>query len=66
MAAPLIWMAVYLTLGALVLLVCYNSPACRRSHRMERNQRITRMFSAPGKNPAEPLPGAPERVPTPR
>ncbi len=46
MAAPVLWLAIYLTVGALVLCACYNSSACLLRARMERNTRITSMLSS--------------------
>jgi hypothetical protein len=61
MAAPLLWLALYLAAGALVLWACYNSSACRVRSRIERNHRITSAFGAQPPEPANP-----ERVPTSR
>lgn len=61
MLAPLLWLALYLSAGALVLWACYNSSACRIRSRVERNHRIT---SALGSRPA--VPEKPERVPVSR
>ena len=61
MAAPLLWLALYLSAGALVLWACYNSSACRVHSRMQRNHRITSAF---GSHPAVPV--KPERVPVSR
>lgn len=64
MAAPLIWLAVYLLAGSLVLWACYNSSFCRLSSRMERNQRITGLFSVSDQQP--PVPSTPEPAHTAR
>jgi hypothetical protein len=62
-AAPLIWLTVYLAIGTLVLLACSRTPACRYAHRMERNRRITGLFSFSAKRPDGPVPGPVQRVP---
>jgi hypothetical protein len=40
MVTPLLWLAMYLSVGVLVLLACYHSSACRVSSRLERNRLI--------------------------
>lgn len=66
MAVPMTWLAVYLAVGALVLLACSHTQACRLTHRMERNQRIFRMFLFSGKASDVPPPGAAARMPASR
>jgi hypothetical protein len=61
MAGPLLWLALYLAAGALVLWACYNSSACRVRSRIERNHRITSAFA-----PHPAAPAHPERVPASR
>lgn len=63
MAAPLIWLTFYLSAGALLLWACYNSSFCLVSTRVERNRRITGIFSASDQTAP---PATSERVPTPR
>lgn len=65
MEAPLIWLAVYLSAGSLVLWACYRTSVCRLGSRAERNERIAGLFSGSGR-PKRPLPVTPERAPAPR
>lgn len=63
MATPLIWLAIYLSAGSLVLWACYRTSACRLGSRVDRNNRIAALF---GGGPDKPLPVAPERASSPR
>jgi hypothetical protein len=65
MAAPLIWLAFYLSAGSLVLWACYRTSACRLGSRVERNERIAGLLSGSGE-PKGPLPAIPERAPASR
>lgn len=40
MVAPVLWLAFYLSAGALLMLACYNSSTCRIGARLERNRII--------------------------
>ncbi|CAN5849388.1 hypothetical protein BH23ACT12_BH23ACT12_23190 [soil metagenome] len=52
MTAPVIWLAFYLSAGALVLWACYHTSACRLQLRLERNRRMASgIVSAPGSGP---------------
>jgi hypothetical protein len=66
MAGSLIWLAVYLSAGSLVLWACYRTSVCRLGSRVERNERIANLFSGSGGGPKRPLPVAPERAPASR
>ncbi len=56
MPAPVFWLAIYLSAGALVFWACHNSPSCLLKSRLERNRRIAAgMLSAPVSRPAKDL-----------
>ncbi|HEU4868079.1 MAG TPA: hypothetical protein VFV09_10155 [Actinomycetota bacterium] len=65
MAAPLIWLAIYLSAGSLVLWACYRTSVCRLGFRAERNARIAGFFSGSG-GPKGPLSVTTERAPASR
>ena len=54
MTAPMIWLVLYLSAGALILLACYNTPECLISSRLERNRQMTGAFSVGGNGPRKP------------
>ncbi len=63
MAAPVLWLAFYLSAGALVLWACYNSSACRLDARLERNRSIASLMRLGAGEDSRPPADVPEKVP---